>query len=68
MSKDKEFQLSIVKMAQDITYEKPDPPNNLVKKEEYDKANAKITELNSEVTRLNNLNNELQNQLSALQN
>ena len=42
MSKDKEFQLSIVKMAQDITYEKPDPPNNLVKKEEYDKIDTTI--------------------------
>ena len=42
MSKDKEFQLSIVKMAQDITYEKPDPPNNLVKKEDYDKIDTTI--------------------------
>lgn len=42
MSKDKEFQLSIVKMAKDITYEKPKHPNNLVKEEEYDKIDTAI--------------------------
>lgn len=37
MSKEKNFELSIVKMAKDINYEKPNHPNNLVDKEEYKK-------------------------------
>lgn len=42
MSKEKEFQLSIVKMAKDISYEKPDHPNNLVKEDEYNKIDTTL--------------------------
>ena len=42
MSKEKNFELSIVKMAKDINYEKPNHPNNLVDKEEYKKIDMAI--------------------------
>ena len=42
MSKEKEFQLSIVKMAKDISYEKPNHPNDFVDEEEYNKIDTAL--------------------------
>lgn len=43
MSKDNGFQLSIVKKAKDINYEKPNHPNNLVNEEEYNKIDTALS-------------------------
>lgn len=45
MSKeDNKFALSVIKKAKDINYEKPNYPNNLIDKSEYDKIDATLSE------------------------
>ena len=43
MSREKEFQLCIVKMAKDISYEKPNHPNDFVDEEEYNKIDTALS-------------------------